>query len=202
MTAEPHLANAAALRCLPPQNRAETWGEKRPRKAGSAQSARCRRGSASVFGAVAKLEAVSRKNPRRHSRRDTHSQPEAGFGSRAKLRPSSKRISRLRSPAFRPGQKAGTTCTALKSAMTRSVPNSWPRLPHLAPAPRLERNGCASGGEMAMDYEPRDHTPMAMQVLAAWVVCLGIVGLTVGLTGVRTTSPPRPRWPSRRILRR
>jgi hypothetical protein len=36
-----------------------------------------------------------------------------------------------------------------------------------------------------MDYEPRDHTPMAMQVLAAWVVCLGIIGLTVGLTGVR-----------------
>jgi hypothetical protein len=38
---------------------------------------------------------------------------------------------------------------------------------------------------MAMDYDPRDHTPMARQVLAAWVVCLGIIGLTVGLTGVR-----------------
>lgn len=38
---------------------------------------------------------------------------------------------------------------------------------------------------MAMDYDPRDHTPMAMQVLAAWVVCLGIIGLTFGLTGVR-----------------
>jgi hypothetical protein len=38
---------------------------------------------------------------------------------------------------------------------------------------------------MAMNYDPRDHTPMARQVLAAWVVCLGIIGLTAGLTAVR-----------------
>ena len=36
-----------------------------------------------------------------------------------------------------------------------------------------------------MDYDPRDHMPTARQVLAAWVVCLGIVGLTVGLAAKR-----------------
>jgi hypothetical protein len=32
-----------------------------------------------------------------------------------------------------------------------------------------------------MDYDPRDHRLTARQVLAAWAVCLGIIGLTVGL---------------------
>jgi hypothetical protein len=36
-----------------------------------------------------------------------------------------------------------------------------------------------------MDYDPRDHMPTARQVLAAWVVCLGIIGLIVGLTAMR-----------------
>jgi hypothetical protein len=38
---------------------------------------------------------------------------------------------------------------------------------------------------MTMDYDPRDHMPTARQILAAWVVCLGIVDLAVGLTVVR-----------------
>lgn len=36
-----------------------------------------------------------------------------------------------------------------------------------------------------MDYDPRDHMPTARQVLAAWAVCLSIVGLTVGLAAMR-----------------
>jgi hypothetical protein len=38
---------------------------------------------------------------------------------------------------------------------------------------------------MAMDYDPRDHMPTARQVLAAWVLCLGMIGLAVGLTAMR-----------------
>jgi hypothetical protein len=30
-----------------------------------------------------------------------------------------------------------------------------------------------------MGYDPRDHIPTARQVLAAWVVCLSIIGLAV-----------------------
>ena len=36
-----------------------------------------------------------------------------------------------------------------------------------------------------MDYDPRDHMPTPRQVLAAWMFCLGIVGLTVGLLAGR-----------------
>jgi len=32
-------------------------------------------------------------------------------------------------------------------------------------------------GETTMGYDPRDHIPTARQVLAAWVVCLAIIGL-------------------------
>jgi hypothetical protein len=38
---------------------------------------------------------------------------------------------------------------------------------------------------MAMDYYPRDHKPTARQVLAAWVVCFSIIGVTAGLAAMR-----------------
>ena len=36
-----------------------------------------------------------------------------------------------------------------------------------------------------MDYDPRDRTPTTGQVLAAWAVCLGIIGLAAGSTAGR-----------------
>ena len=36
-----------------------------------------------------------------------------------------------------------------------------------------------------MDYDPRDHTPTARQLLAAWTVCIGMVGVTVSLAPSR-----------------
>jgi hypothetical protein len=38
---------------------------------------------------------------------------------------------------------------------------------------------------MAMDYDPRDRNPTTGQVLAAWAVCLGIIGLAAGSTAGR-----------------
>jgi hypothetical protein len=36
-----------------------------------------------------------------------------------------------------------------------------------------------------MSYNPNDHTVTARQILAGWVVCLGIIGLALALTGGR-----------------
>jgi hypothetical protein len=33
-----------------------------------------------------------------------------------------------------------------------------------------------------MSYDPQDHAPSPKQVFAAWVICLGIVSLALGLT--------------------
>ena len=66
--------------------RADKWGEKRCRKARPAQSVGCRRSSVLVFGGVAKLEAVSDKNPPRQfvpPLGQPVSRGEAGFGTSA-----------------------------------------------------------------------------------------------------------------------
>ena len=40
-----------------------------------------------------------------------------------------------------------------------------------------------------MSYDPRDRIPSARQVVAAWVICLGIAGLALGMTvGRRDTA--------------
>src|SRR5436309_8999358 len=43
-----------------------------------------------------------------------------------------------------------------------------------------------------MSYHPEDHAPTARQVAAAWVVCLGVVALALGMTaahqGISTAS--------------
>jgi len=36
-----------------------------------------------------------------------------------------------------------------------------------------------------MDYDPRDHIPTLRRLLAAWVLCLGIGGLAIGLSAIR-----------------
>jgi hypothetical protein len=36
-----------------------------------------------------------------------------------------------------------------------------------------------------MSYNPNDHTMTARQVLAGWIVCLGIIGLALAVTGGR-----------------
>jgi hypothetical protein len=33
-----------------------------------------------------------------------------------------------------------------------------------------------------MSYDPHDHRPSTKHVAAAWIICLGIVGLALGLT--------------------
>jgi hypothetical protein len=36
-----------------------------------------------------------------------------------------------------------------------------------------------------MSYDPQDHTPSTKQVVAAWVICLGIIGLALATTSGR-----------------
>jgi hypothetical protein len=40
-----------------------------------------------------------------------------------------------------------------------------------------------------MSYNPDDHTMTARQVLAGWIVCLGIIGLALAVTGGRQAIP-------------
>jgi hypothetical protein len=43
---------------------------------------------------------------------------------------------------------------------------------------------------LAMSYDPQNHTPSTKQVVAAWTICLCIVGLVLGLTiGCRDVVP-------------
>jgi hypothetical protein len=41
-----------------------------------------------------------------------------------------------------------------------------------------------------MSYDPQDHIPSARQIIAAWVVCLGIAGLALGMTAGRQEFVP------------
>jgi hypothetical protein len=40
-----------------------------------------------------------------------------------------------------------------------------------------------------MSYNPNDHTMTARQVLAGWIVCLGIIGLALAVTSGRQAIP-------------
>jgi hypothetical protein len=43
--------------------------------------------------------------------------------------------------------------------------------------------------ERAMSYDPKDHTITGKQAAAAWVICLGIIGLALGVTAKHGPAP-------------
>ena len=82
--------------------------------------------------------------------------------------------------------------------LTRNIvdpvaPISWRRLTRRPNAPSPKPKFDPKAQSLRMSYHPQDHDPTARQVAAAWVVCLGIVGLALGMTaahqGIATADP-------------